>query len=135
MTIDTPLTAEPLQVMPEPAALDANGPSLAEDLRQLADEAKALAGAEFALQKSRAAFAGAESRTIAVLLLVAAVLVFFAAMALVIGTVIALGPLLGPWGAMAMVTLALIALAGWSAVAARRRLSRMMAILADDKET
>ncbi|WP_404480979.1 phage holin family protein [Novosphingobium sp. BL-52-GroH] len=102
--------------------------SLAQDLRRLADEAKVLAQAEFAFQKSRAAYVGAEARTIALLLVAAAVVVFFAAMALVVGTVIALGPLLGPWGAMAAVTLVLLALAAFCAFGARARVKRMTAI-------
>lgn len=103
--------------------------SLAHELRQLAEEAKVLAQAELAFQKSRAAFVGAEARTIVVLLLVAAVIVFFAVMAFVVGTVIALGSLLGAWGAMLAVTLGLLAIAIASALSARRRLSRMMTII------
>lgn len=114
-------------------AAAAGGLSFAEDLRQLADEAKVLAQAEFAFQKSRAAYAGSETRGIAGLLVVAAVLVFFAVMALVTGTVIALGPLLGLWGAMAAVTLGLLLLAGLCALGARSKLKRMMAIIADEK--
>lgn len=124
-------SAENLQPLPD----EAEGLSLVEDLRQLADEAKALAQAEFAFQKSRAAYAGTESRAISVLLLVAAVFVFFAVMALVTGTVIALGPVLGLWGAMAAVTLGLIALAGACAFAARARLKRMMAVISDNGNT
>lgn len=108
--------------------------TLAEDLRQLADEAKRLAQAEFAFQKSRAAYAGAQSRKIAVLLVVAAVLVFFAAMAAVMGAVIALGPVLGLWGAMAAVTLALVLLALACALGARAKMRRMMAIIGDGKD-
>jgi hypothetical protein len=109
------------------------GLSFAEDLRQLAEEAKALAQAEFAFQKSRAAYAGSETKGIAGLLVVAAVLVFFAVMALVTGTVIALGPILGLWGAMAAVTLGLLLLAGLCALGARSKLKRMMAVISDEK--
>jgi hypothetical protein len=109
--------------------------SLAQDLRLLAGEAKALAQAEFAFQKSRAAYVGAETRTIALLLVVAAVVVFFAVMALVVGTVIALGPLLGAWGAMAVVTLALIVVAALCALNAKSRIKRMMTIAGGDTET
>lgn len=114
---------------------DAERVTLADDLRQLADEAKALAQAEFAFQKSRAAYAGAETRTISLLLLVGAVLVFFAVMALVTGSVIALGPLLGPWGATAAVTFALLVVAGICAGSARTRLARMKSVLADPRDT
>ena len=108
-------------------------PSLVEELRQLAEEGRVLAQAEFAFQKSRAAYAGAESKTISLLLAFAAVLVFFSLMALVMGTVIALGPLLGPWGAMGAVTLLLLLIAATCAFSARTRVTRMMAILSDEK--
>lgn len=102
--------------------------SLAQDLRQLVGEAKTLAQAELAFQKSRAAFVGAETRTIALLFVIAAVVVFFAVMAAVVGTVIALGPILGPWGAMAAVTVVLVLLAVICALNAKARIKRMMAI-------
>lgn len=109
--------------------------SLAQDLRQLAGEAKTLAQAELAFQKSRAAFVGAETRTIALLFVIAAVVVFFAVMAAVVGTVIALGPLLGPWGAMAMVTVVLVVLAATCAFSAKARLKRMMTIAGGGTKT
>lgn len=119
---------------PKPAPLveETEGPTLAEDVRLLAEQGRILAQAEFAFQKSRAAYAGAETRTISALLVGAAVLVFFALMAVVTGTVIALGPLLGLWGAMATVTLALLAFAGLSALSAKARFKRMMAIISDE---
>jgi uncharacterized membrane protein YqjE len=120
---------------PSPAGEGYTDISLAQDLRQLAGEAKTLAQAELAFQKSRAAYVGAETRTIALLLVVAAVVVFFAVMALVVGTVIALGPLLGPWGAMAAVTLVLILLAGLCAWSAKTRLKRMMTIIGGKTKT
>ncbi|MGF7152807.1 putative membrane protein YqjE [Novosphingobium gossypii] len=98
------------------------------DLRLLADEAKTLAQAELAFQRSRAAYVGAETRTIALLAIIAVVLVFFAFMAFVVGTVIALGPLLGLWGAMATVTVVLLAAAVLGALNARSRLRRMLSI-------
>ena len=102
--------------------------SLAHDVRQLAAEAKALAQAEVAFQKSRAAYVGSESKSIILLLVVAAVVLFFAIMALVVGVVIALGPVLGLWWAAAAVTLTLLAIALICAIIARARLRRMMAI-------
>lgn len=107
--------------------------SLAADLRLLADEAKELAQAELAFQKSRAAYAGAQAKAIAGLLVVAAVVVFFAVIALVTGTVIALGPVLGLWGAMAAVTLGLLLFAGLCALAAHAKFKRMMTIISDEK--
>ncbi|MFC0203375.1 phage holin family protein [Novosphingobium soli] len=103
--------------------------SLAGDLRQLADEAKAVAHAELTFQKSRAAYVSTASRGIALLLVVALVLLFFALVAAVVGTVIALGPVLGLWGAMALVTVVLLGGAVALALVARSRLSRMMKIV------
>lgn len=122
-------SSEALAPLPD----EGEDPSLAEDLRQLADEAKTLAQAELAFQKSRAAYAGSQTKAIAALLVVAAVVVFFAVMALVTGTVIALGPVLGLWGAMAAVTLGLLLIAAICALAARSKLKQMMAIISDDK--
>jgi len=116
-------------IAPTPVDGVSRDPSIAQDLRQLAGEAKTLAQAEFALQKSRAAFVGAEARSIALLLVAAAVLVFFAVMACVVGTVIALGPVIGPWGAMAAVTLALLVIAVIGALRAKSKLKRMMTII------
>lgn len=73
--------------------------SLADDLRQLIDDGRALADAEFAYQKRRAEFAGQGIKGVAILGALAAALVFFALMALTIGLVLALAPLLTPWGA------------------------------------
>lgn len=103
--------------------------SLASDIRQLADEAKAMAVAELAFQKSRAAFVGAESRAIVGLLVVAAVVLFFTAMAAIIGTVIALGAWIGPWWAMLVVTLVLGVIAVICALSAKSRVKRMLTVL------
>lgn len=116
-----------------PPCVAAESQTLAEDLRHLAMEARALAEAELVFQKTRAAYAGAEAKGIALLGLVAAVLVFFALMALVVGAVIALGPLLSPWGAMAAVSLALLLVAGLCALLAKTRLARMLNAISDRK--
>lgn len=78
---------------------DARERSLADDLRQLAEDARALAEAEIAYQKSRAAFAGRGLKGVAIFGALAAVLVFFALMALTLGLVLALTPMLTAWGA------------------------------------
>lgn len=116
-----------------PPRVAAENPTLAEELRHLAVEARTLAEAELAFQKTRAAYAGAEAKGIALLGLVAAVLAFFALMALVVGAVIALGPLLSPWGAMAAVSLALLLGAGLCALLAKTRLARMLNAISDRK--
>ena len=116
-----------------PPCVAAESPTLAAELRHLAVEARALAEAELAFQKTRAAYAGAEAKGIALLGLVAVVLAFFALMALVVGAVIALGPLLTPWGATAAVSLALVLLACLCAIVAKTRLARMLNAISDKK--
>lgn len=105
--------------------------SLPEDLRQLADDARALAEAELAYQKSRAAFAGQEVKRITMLGALAAALVFFALMALTLGLVLALTPLLTAWGATAAVTAGLLITAGLCGLLAAIRWKRMVGRLAE----
>jgi len=115
---------------PEEAALRAD-PSLAQDMRRLAAHARTFAEAEVLYQKARAAYVGSASRAIAVLGVVAATLAFFATMAAILGAVIALGPVLGLWGAMAAVTLALLGLAVIVAMVAASKVSRMKQVLGE----
>lgn len=118
-----PLIAEPAN-----AAADR---SLTNDVRQLADDARGLLEAELAYQKSRAAVAGVGLRGVAAWVALALALAFFALMALVIGLLLALSPLIGGWGAMATVTVALVLLAGSAGWAAARRWKRMAMLLAE----
>lgn len=108
--------------------------TLAEDLRLLAKDARALAEAELAFQKTRAAYAGAEVRGIVVLGAIAAALAFFALMAFVVGAVIALSPVLTPWGATAAVTLALLLAAALLGLTAKAKLGRMMKTVSDQRK-
>ena len=108
---------------------EARDRSLPDDLRDLASDARALAEAELAFQKARAAYFGSEMRGLAVFGIVAAVLAFFAVMALIVGLIGALTPELGPWGAMAVVTGALLVLVAVFALGALSRWKRMMRTL------
>ncbi|MCB2049597.1 MAG: phage holin family protein [Novosphingobium sp.] len=100
-------------------------------MRLIAGQVRTFAEAELAFQKARAAYAGSAAKTIALLGVIAAVFLFFAAMAAVFGTVIALGPSLGLWGAMAAVTLGLFLLAGICAAAAAAKAKRMKTVLSE----
>jgi len=106
--------------------------SLVDDLRQLATDARALAQAEAAYQKSRAAFAGEQAKRIAILGVLAAVLLFFALMALTVGLVIALAPLLTAWGATAAVCGGLLLAAGLCVLLASARWRHMNGVLRDE---
>lgn len=77
--------------------------SLADDIRTLADAGKGLAQAELAYQKARAAFVGASVRSIAILAVLVLVLLFCALLALTLGLILSLAPLLTPVGATAAV--------------------------------
>ena len=115
--------ADPEEYAPGPA-------TLGDDLRQLIDDGRALAAAELAWQKSRAAYVGKQAGGIAMLGLLAASLAFCALMALIFGLVLALTPLLTAWGAMGAVVggLLLAALICGSVVALRvRRVTRLIA--------
>lgn len=113
---------------------EASERSLSGDLRQLADDARAVARAEVAYQKSRAAFAGQEIKGIALAGLLAAALVFFALMALTVGLVIALTPLITAWGATAVVAGGLLIIAMLLGYSAARRWRRMSTLLSGETE-
>lgn len=108
--------------------------SLMEDVRLLVGEARTFAQAELAYQKTRAAFVGAETRSIAVLGIGAVVLVLLAVVALVLGLVIALGTLIGPWLAMIVVPAGVLVVATIMAVSARSRVKRMLALLSNRED-
>jgi uncharacterized membrane protein YqjE len=109
--------------------------SLADDLRLLAEDSRAYAEAELAFQKQRAAVAGQGIKAIAIFGALAAALVFFALMALTVGLVLALTPLLGAWGAAGASFAGLLLLAAICALLASARFKRMKRFLApEDKE-
>ncbi len=105
--------------------------SLRDDLRLLAADAKSFFAAEMAYQKTRAAYASGKAKIIAALGIVAAVFVFFAIMATVVGTVIALGPILGLWCAMLTVTGGLLVITAICILMALSHLRQMKAVLSE----
>lgn len=110
--------------------LDA-GRSLVADLRALADDGRTLVEAELAYQKSRAAVAAIGARGAAAWGALALALVFFALMALVVGALFTLAPLIGPLGATLAVTAVLLAVAVLAGLVARGRWRRAATALAD----
>jgi hypothetical protein len=116
-----------------PDLSEARQRSLNEDLHQLAQDARAYAEAEFQFQKSRAAYAASASKNIAIYAVAALVLVFFAVMALVVGLVIALAPLITAWGSTAVVTLALLGLAVFLLLRAKRNASLLMKVFGEER--
>jgi hypothetical protein len=111
---------------------DAAGRSLVDDVRQLVDDGRTLLEAELAYQKSRASVAGAAAKGVAGWGALALALVFFALMALVMGLVIALAGLIGPWGATAVSFVALLLAAAIAALLAKRKWAQTQALLTEE---
>ncbi|MBX9663715.1 phage holin family protein [Novosphingobium sp.] len=100
----------------------AGNDSLLGGARALLEDGQTLLAAEIEFQKARAGFVLGRAKGILVLAALALVLLFFALMALVMGLLLALAPLLGPWGALAVVVLGLLALTGLSVLGVVRRI-------------
>jgi hypothetical protein len=116
------------------AVTDPADRSLVEDLRRLAGDARTMAGAELAYQQARAKLASSSIAGIAGRAAVALALAFFALMAIVLGAILALSPLLTPWGATAVVTLVLLVGALVMALRARAKWRRMVARVVREDE-
>jgi hypothetical protein len=114
-----------------PSISDAAKRSLVDDVRVLVDDGRTLVEAELAYQKSRAAVAGAGAKGVAGWGALALVLVFFALMALVMGLVLALASLVGPWAATAIAFVALLGCAALSGFIAAQRWKRTARLLSD----
>lgn len=94
-------------------------------LSQLAESGKSYAQAEFNRQKLWAGEIGRAFRNIAMLVAVAAFLVLSASVALLVGLVLGLSPLIGALGATAAVVGAALALAFLLLILARSRFRRL----------
>jgi hypothetical protein len=82
--------------------------SLTDDVLALLEDGKTYAEAELRFQKSRAGFIGNRAKGALAYLLAAFGVFHLALIAATVGIVLALVPIMGPWGATAIVTLALI---------------------------
>ncbi len=102
---------------------------LAQQVRGLIADGQSLIETELAFQKERIAYGLGKAKTIVVLLLLALALGFFALMALVVGLLLALAPLLGVWGALGAVLVGICAAAGLCVLIALRGLSKTRAVL------
>jgi hypothetical protein len=126
-----PADAVPLVPEPETAAEEPSGfTALKDDVTALVDDVRTYAAAEIAFQKTRAGLAGKSAARAALWLLLALVLLNLALIALAVGAVIALAPLVTIWGAIAIVVgvlLAGVAVLVWQAAAEGRTLSAMFA--------
>lgn len=121
------------QTAPPGHTEEARERSLPEDVRELVNDARDYAKAEYAFQKSRASFASKQSAIIAGYGAAALLVAYFAMIALVVGAVIALGEALTPWAATAIVTAVLLALSALLAWLALSRFNRMKTVLRESE--
>lgn len=99
------------------------GPSLMDELSALVEDGKTYAEAELAFQKSRAGYVASAAKNVAALGLGALAFLHLALIALVVGLVITLTPMLGALGATAVVVAGLLVGAGWLALKLRRHIN------------
>lgn len=111
-------------------AADPADRSLVEDLRLLVGDARTLAEAEFAYQKSRAQVFGGGIGSILGFAAAALLLVSLALIGLVVGLVLALTPLITAWGAIAVVVGVLIILAAVAVLRAKSLWTRLTELVA-----
>ena len=83
--------------------------ALGDGIRALLEDGQTLFEAELAYQQARVGYALGRTKGIALLLVAALFLAFFFLVALVVGLLLALTPLVGAWGALGIVGLALLA--------------------------
>lgn len=96
--------------------------SLLGGARALLEDGQTLLAAEIEFQKARAGFVLGRAKGILALGGLALALLFFALMALVMGLLLALAPLIGPWGALAVIVLGLLGFTGLCVLGVVRRI-------------
>jgi hypothetical protein len=101
------------------------------DLRSLVGDGFAYVQAEAELQKARAVYAAARIKRIALLGVLAAVLAFFSLVALTVGLVVGLAPLIGAIWATLVVFAALIGIGAICAAVAAAQWKGMVAALSN----
>jgi hypothetical protein len=113
---------------------DQQRPGMVAQLRGLYADGREMIDAEIGFQKARVSAAGRQVRTMALLAVVGIILISCALIALVVGTMIALIPLLGAWGAMGTTVAGSLVLAGLCFWLAAGRVSKVSALFASDPE-
>ncbi len=88
----------------------------------LLENGQSLVDAELTFQKARVGFVLGRTKGILGLAALALALLFFTLMALVLGMLLALTPLIGPWGALAAVVGGLLAITALSVLGVVRRI-------------
>ena len=118
----------------EGAGDQTESPSLTDDVVALIDDGKTYVEAEVAFQKTRLAFAANKGRGAALYGIIAFALLHLALVALVVGSVIALSPILTPIGATALVTAILVLAAILFVRMAKRRIDALSSAYSETKQ-
>lgn len=129
---DPPVT--PFDAGEPPAAHHHDDDSIVDEVAILIDDAKTYAEAEIAFQKTRASVAGKNIGMAVVWAIVAIITLHIACLALAVGLVIALQPLVTIWGAIAIVVGVLLLATLLLARTALKRGKVVSALFGDDGE-
>ena len=129
---DPPVT--PFDAGEPPAPHHHDDDSIVDEVAILIDDAKTYAEAEIAFQKTRASVAGKNIGMAVVWAIVAIITLHIACLALAVGLVIALQPLVTIWGAIAIVVGVLLLATLLLARTALKRGKVVSALFADDGE-
>lgn len=114
-------------------AHDAFDGTLIEEIGALIDDGRTYAAAEIAFQKARAKFTGRTVGIALVQLVLAVILLHIAFLALAVGLVIALAPLVTVWGAIGIVFGGLLLIVAILVMLAVKRGKRLGAYFSSDK--
>ena len=122
---------EPRTFAEEAARLD----TLVGSAEALFENGQSLLKAELAFQKARVGFVVRRAKGILGLAALALALLFFVLMALVVGLLLALAPLIGPWGALAAVVGGLLGITALCVLGVVRRIGAVRKALNGPSET
>jgi hypothetical protein len=119
---------------PDPDRPADEPPSLVALLTALIEDAQTLYAAETGYWRRAIGYVLARARTVALLLVLGLFLVFFTLMALVVGLLLSLSTLIGPWGATLVMILALGGATYWAVRRALRIARRTVHVLTGDEQ-
>lgn len=109
---------------------ESDEPSLEQDFHGLFTSTRAAFDSEIEYQKARAALAARLALRIAGLGALALALVFFLLMAIVMGGLLGLAPMVGPWAALGIVAGLLVLVTLWSVWKVKRTIGRLKSLFA-----
>lgn len=107
---------------------ESDEPSLEQDFHGLFTSTRAAFDSEIEYQKARAALAARLALRIAGLGALALALVFFLLMAIVMGGLLGLAPMVGPWAALGIVAGLLVLVTLWSVWMVKRTIGRLKSL-------